>query len=179
MNNNLASQTFNVILFTTMLLLSGLLQAQSCAKETIKTAPGSRYVDNGDGTVSDLQVGLVWQKCSIGQSGADCSIGSAQAFKWDQAVLQADLINSSGGFAGHADWRLPKINELRSLVEGACWSPSINITFFPNTPDSDYWSSSTYSGFAKNSWYVSFNNGKSQFNHSNFENHVRLVRHAK
>jgi hypothetical protein len=162
-----------------MLFSSSLLYAQGCTDQSKKTAPDSRYVDNGDGTVTDLQVGLIWQKCSIGQSGDDCSKGTPSVFSWDQAVQQDDLINNSGGFAGHTDWRVPKIKELKSLVETGCWSPSINMTFFPNTPDADYWSSSTYTGFNNNSWYVSFNSGKSQYNHSKLKYSVRLVRTAE
>lgn len=179
MNNNSNFQIFNVLLFGAAALVSGLTHAQGCTHESSRTAPDSRYVDNGDGTVRDLQVGLVWQKCSVGQSGNDCSEGAARAFKWDEAIQQDQLVNDSGGFAGHTDWRVPKIKELRSLVEVGCWSPSINLTLFPNTPDVEYWTSSSYTGFTNNAWYISFNSGKSQYNHSKLKYFVRLVRTAE
>ena len=58
------------------------------------------YRDNGDGTVTDLNTGLMWQQ----DPGAKVT--------FDEAVAGAD------GFAlaGYTDWRLPTIKELYSLI---------------------------------------------------------------
>jgi hypothetical protein len=32
-----------------------------------------RYLDNGDGTITDTKTQLMWKKCSEGQSGDNCS----------------------------------------------------------------------------------------------------------
>lgn len=178
MNRKSNLQMFSALLLGLAVLVSGLVNAQGCKHVSARTAPDSRYIDNGDGTVRDLQVGLVWQKCSVGQSGEDCAKGTARTFKWDDAIQQGKRVNDSGGFAGHADWRVPKLKELKSLVEVGCWSPSINLTLFPNTPDAEYWTSSSYTGFNNNAWYVSFISGKSQYNHSKLKYSVRLVRTA-
>ena len=179
MKNNMVFQAVNLLVLSAALLFSSLSHAQGCAQGAIRVAPDSRYIDNGDGTITDPQVGLMWQQCSIGQSGEKCSVGTPVAFKWEEAIQQGDVVNNKGGLAGHTDWRVPKIKELRSLVESGCWSPSINIKHFPNTPEGEYWSSSSYTGFANNAWYTSFNSGNSQYNHRKMKYFIRLVRSAE
>ena len=58
------------------------------------------YKDNGDGTVSDLTTGLMWQK----------DPGEKKTFR--QAVAEAPKCK----LGGHDDWRLPTIKELYSLI---------------------------------------------------------------
>ncbi len=58
------------------------------------------YQDNGDGTVTDLNTGLMWQKIPGGKVA------------YDEAVAGADNF----GLAGYDDWRLPTIKELYSLI---------------------------------------------------------------
>lgn len=58
------------------------------------------YRDNGDGTVSDLNTGLMWQQ----------DPGDKVTFA--QAVAGADDF----ALAGYTDWRLPTIKELYSLI---------------------------------------------------------------
>ncbi|MFW6163421.1 MAG: DUF1566 domain-containing protein, partial [Planctomycetota bacterium] len=59
-----------------------------------------RYRDNGDGTVSDMVTGLMWQK----------DPGEKKTFR--QAVAGAQKCS----LGGHDDWRLPTIKELYSLI---------------------------------------------------------------
>ncbi len=58
------------------------------------------YTDHGDGTVTDLNTGLMWQQ----------SPGDKQSF--DDAVAGADSFE----LAGYDDWRLPTIKEMYSLI---------------------------------------------------------------
>lgn len=59
------------------------------------------YRDHGDGTVSDLNTGLMWVQARGTQ------------LAWAAAVANAS--NCSAG--GHADWRMPTMKELYSLVK--------------------------------------------------------------
>ncbi len=45
--------------------------------------------DNGDGTVTDDSTGLMWARCSNGQSGTNCAAGSATSMTWAQALTAA------------------------------------------------------------------------------------------
>ena len=64
------------------------------------------YADNGDGTVTDVVTGLMWQQ----SPGAKVTADAADA---DGLVL-----------AGHDDWRLPSVKELYSLVRFSGTDPS-------------------------------------------------------
>jgi len=142
-----------------------------CNSNILVTKPASNYVDHGDGTVTDKKTGLVWQKCTLGLTGTDCSGGAASTFTW-QGALDAANTNSDHGYS---DWRLPNKNELASLVEDACNAPAINSTVFPAT-SGNYWSSSPYANDDKSAWGVHFNNGLVSGEHKNNTYPVRLVR---
>jgi len=66
----------------------------------------NELIDNGDGTVTDLATGLVWQRAD---SGAGMS--------WEDALAYAEDLE----LAGFDDWRLPDAKELQSIVDyGRC-----------------------------------------------------------
>jgi hypothetical protein len=58
------------------------------------------YTDNGDGTVTDLNTGLMWQK------------DPGEKMTYEQAEAGAASLN----LGGYTDWRLPTIKELYSLI---------------------------------------------------------------
>jgi hypothetical protein len=88
------------------------------------------YRDNGDGTVSDLNTGLMWQQ------SPDFN-GDGQIDYGDKKTYQVAL-RDAGTFtlAGYDDWRLPTIKELYSLIDftGASGAgravPYIDTTYF-------------------------------------------------
>ena len=58
------------------------------------------YTENGDGTVTDNNTGLMWQQ------------DPGEKMTWEKAVAGAAGFN----LAGYNDWRLPTIKELYSLI---------------------------------------------------------------
>ena len=154
------NQTWTGLVILLLSLGSGTVQAQTCQPESIPAStPDSQLQDNGDGTVTDTKTGLIWKQCLEGQSGSDCASGGVEAFTWQLALQRAQTVNSSGGFAGFSDWRLPTIKELSSLVEHQCVDPAINLTRFPNASNDWLWSSSAVAGDAGGAWGVSFYDG--------------------
>lgn len=59
-------------------------------------------IDHGDGTVSDLATGLMWQKADDGNS-----------YDWEASLAYAE----QNTLAGYDDWRLPNAKELQSIVD--------------------------------------------------------------
>ena len=169
-------------LLTTLLTATPSL-AQKCYSNVTPTAPDSRYQDHGDGTITDLQTGLMWQQCSLGQSGSGCGEDPPTPYTWEEARQQGDEMNSRGGFAGHSDWRLPNMEELESLVEKACYAPAINIKLFPNAGlrhrFPGYWSSAPHADNSNNAWVVYFALGMTNDVPRKYGNAVRLVRNGQ
>lgn len=160
-----------------------------CNASMSLSKPNSIYQDHLNGTVTDTNTGLMWQKCSFGQSwnpGNDandpsddsCDSTGLQASSWHQALVVAQDANTGAEY-GFADWRVPNVKELTSLLEPACYSPAINSNVFPNTVSGYYFSSSPYAHNASKSWAVSFYSGSvfDMSEMSSFE--VRLVRTAQ
>jgi len=87
------------------------------------------YRDNGDGTVSDLNTGLMWQ-----QGFADSKL------TYSEALDYVDSMNAQR-FAGYSDWRLPTIKQLYSLIDYRGTDP---MSFYGDTAglvpflDTDY-----------------------------------------
>lgn len=122
------------------------------------TAP--QYQDNGDGTVTDLTTGLMWQK--MPDQDGDGDLDSDDKLSFDDAVAAAPLCQ----LAGYNDWRLPTIKELYSLMNFNGLDPSgepslppdivpfINTDYFDfvygdenageRLIDAQYWSSTEY-----------------------------------
>jgi hypothetical protein len=110
----------------------------------------NNFVDNGDGTISDLASGLMWMKQDAGK-GLD----------WENSLAYAEDLE----FAGYDDWKLPNIKELQSIVDYSGVYPAISPDFFESTDKDAYFWTSTSAYFAKVSpekqkkywaWYVAF-----------------------
>ena len=151
----------------------GISQAVQCQNNLPPSNPNAVYQDHGNGTVTDTRTGLMWQQCSEGQSWSPgtCS-GSASGFTWSQALARAEAAT----FAGHADWRVPNVKELSSLVEECRINPAINHALFPNTPSSYFWSASPNADTSSFAWGVYFLHGYAYYNPRSNDGHVRLVR---
>jgi hypothetical protein len=106
-----------------------------------------RFVDNGDGTVTDNCTGLMWQKDTADTNG----IGNT--LPWCDAIAYCDNLS----FAGHEDWRLPNVRELQSIVDYGRFNPSIGPVF--GAFSFSYWSSTSFASFPRAAWLVSFDGG--------------------
>jgi hypothetical protein len=97
------------------------------AKAAVKPAtPKEPLKDNGDGTVTDPNTGLMWKK-------KDAWLEKKRFFKWDEhKTYIAELVTKK--FAGFADWRLPTKEEAASLVDKTKGLVDKNGTVVPIDP---------------------------------------------
>jgi hypothetical protein len=93
--------------------------AKSVRVERLPPAPpqvamADRFVNNGDGTVTGRKTGLMWIKNGW-------RIEFLAAVSWDAAMKKC-----AGFRAGnHTDWRLPTVEEWRSLVDRSVSYPAL------------------------------------------------------
>ncbi|MBD3373042.1 MAG: DUF1566 domain-containing protein [Candidatus Coatesbacteria bacterium] len=104
----------------------------------------SDFVDNGDGTVTDLTSGLMWQRADDGST-----------YDWEEALAYAEGLE----LAGHDDWRLPDAKELQSLVDYSRNNPALDPIFQLSDDDAWCWSSTTHGDAYNNAVYISFGKG--------------------
>jgi hypothetical protein len=138
-----------------------------------------RFLCSNTGTATDRQNRLMWCRFALGQIWQDQSVsGDATLFTWADALTAAKAFNAQGGFAGHDDWRLPEISELKTLLErpqGEMKGPVFNHEAFIKSPFM-VWSSTPYAGYGGGAWFVNFSEGIAINESPNFHRAVRLVR---
>ena len=134
---------------------------QSCSNASVTATTPSMTI-NGD-EVTDPSTGLTWKRCSVGQTwtGSTCS-DNPSMLTWSAALKAA--------VAAGADWRLPNVKELRSLVEECKIGPAINSRLFPTSATAParlpYWTGSPantanlpYAAVGNDAWVVYFDDG--------------------
>ncbi len=126
------------------------------------------FVDNGNGTISDLATGLMWMTCDSGWF--DAGEAGNGTMNWEDALAWCERL----GFGGHTDWRLPSAKELQSIVDynrspDTTDSPAIDPIFqcteiknLGGIKDwAYYWAASPFR--IKSSVYVAFGRGMGMF----------------
>jgi hypothetical protein len=127
-----------------------------------------RFVDNGDGTVTDTLTDLVWLKDANCYSWLD----------WEAAISSVSLLSdgecdlSDGSIAG--EWRLASKEELQGIGTDppAWWHSSFPLDTwtkpsapFVNVQSNAYWSGTTYLSNPDGAWFVGIHDGITSISH--------------
>lgn len=155
-----------------------------------------RFIDNGNGTITDTTTMLVWEKKSDdggihdkndvsytwSASGSTLPNGTAFAF--------VDTLNA-GNFAGSRNWRLPTLDELETIVDTGGQRPGrpvvpeafdtncvpgCSITQCSCTEPINHWTSTPSVTNSQQAWHVLFNTGQSGTGFKTLGFRVRAVR---
>ncbi len=131
----------------------------SSSKASSKQGEIVRYTADDNDTVTDHKTGLVWQKADDGgyRDWADAN------------QYCEDLV-----LGGNADWRLPRMDELLTIVDYSRTRPAIDPLFVCRSYN--YWSGSTYADGADGAWGIYFGNGVAYWNYKTYSYYVRCAR---
>jgi hypothetical protein len=117
---------------------------------------GSRFLSNGDDTVTDQLTGLMWtKKPNMGRNANNANT----TVQWTDAFTSIDHLNdptnsnslplgcsTNSEVDCYTDWRLPNIKELQSLIDFGQMSPALPPgynTSFDDASMNYYWSSTS------------------------------------
>ena len=112
------------------------------------------YIDNGNGTVSDTMLNLIWQNNYSDNKGY-ANDGTIPNLDHSTAVEYCGDID----LAGLTDWRLPSMRELASLIDYsiALPGPFIDPVFITTKIDGGmYWTGTIYAPNTTQAWFVRF-----------------------
>jgi hypothetical protein len=115
--------------------------------------PNPRFTAGAAGAsncVTDRATGLMWLKKP-----------DATERPWAEAIAYCEGLNGDDGRGGYADWRLPNLRELESLVNLGEAKPSawLNSQGFAIVPTASCWSSTTFAASTGYAWHVPMADG--------------------
>jgi hypothetical protein len=183
-----------------------------------------RAVDHGDGTITDLTTGLMWEK-KIGGDGApdgsndhdadnrypwigrcqstttdctndgDCAVG-VPCVAGDQQGTRLTIFKwvtrlNTTPFSGYQDWRVPSLDELRSVrdlderptVDPGFHAPGCGTSCLDLadadcscTSEGPYWTATADESDASRAWRIDFDNGAVRLSNKVDDLRIRAVR---
>ena len=148
--------------------------AQQCDNSNPLARDSSRFDVNNNGTVTDIESGLTWQRCAVGQQWKnDSCVGDAKPLTWDEARALTNPKQDSKD--SQPTWRVPKLTEIAGIADIRCKSPRIDLSIFPDTLAKPYWTANNAPGGQAQAYTLSFGRQGVSRTPKSEKHYVRLV----
>ncbi len=147
-----------------------LLETGSASIIVSKPAPrviNDRFTDNGDGTVTDKEQKVTWVKDPTALKGFE------NTMTWEEAKDKCENLSFAGYNSG---WRMPTVEELRSIVDYTRHDPAWNTDVFAGKHNDWYWTKTECARNKDAAWCVGSRNGVVGSYCLSYRNYVRPVR---
>ena len=99
----------SVLIWILLGALPSLAEAPQNSPPEKIVSQDKRFVDNGDGTITDTKTHLMWMKQDSYQQ-------TGHWITWPKAFDYVKKVNEDG-FANHFDWQMPTLADLKTLFE--------------------------------------------------------------
>ena len=145
---------YRALLFLGLLVVGGFFHLGQVAATS--TSPVNGQFLARDHLIIDLQSGVEWMRCSVGQqwNGSNCT---GDIIRLSHADIAKAIILANEQLGGV--WRLPSRTELEGLVCAKCADVKINSKSFPQTAAEPYWTGEVNGFAARHFWSVNFMTG--------------------
>lgn len=140
-----------------------------CVFIILATAAKSQFFEQ-EHTIRDVRNGISWLRCSVGQTWnlhEQTCLGEIVKLNHQEISIAIEQATEQLG----GNWRLPTLEELKSLICETCEPPKIKQKYFPNVSPEAYWSGKKNFLNKKMYWTVNFMTGHS---YSRFFSYQRL-----
>ena len=142
--------------------------------------PGTLLLtDNGDGTVSDENTGLMWEVKGVSDGSADPGNPNDpdNTYSWNELSDFIILLNASN-HKGYSDWRIPTVKELETILDLSVAEPgpAMQSTLFPNCQSGSYWTSVPDVVNPAMVWSIDFSTSYDNITATSEKLYVRAVR---
>ena len=166
--------------------LAGTIQLPQTGQTRCYDYRGAVIPCSGTGQDGALKMGVAWPRTRFTVSG-NCVTDELTGLMWakngnltqgQRTWAQALEFATGLTLCGHADWRLPNVNELQSVMDRdrsnlASW---LNTQGFTNIKSGYYWSSTTQPSSAIRAWVANLWAGHLGANNKHRANYVWTVR---
>lgn len=147
-------------------------EATSTEGDSVVTT--GRFLDNGDGTVTDTITDLMWLK----------DVNCVASMEWQAALdmvknLNADPLSLNCKeltATGYDDWALPNRNELRSLISYSVDLPALATDFPTESIQPYYWTSTSVASHPKLAYDIYMGTGALSMSNKTAKRHMWPVR---
>ncbi|PNV74130.1 fimbrial protein FimH [Leptospira inadai serovar Lyme] len=142
----------------------------------IVSAPTARFTVNANdpSVINDGITKLYWQRCiypyAYSSTATPAGCQKKTAFPGGVTMSFGNASNYCSNYnSGSVTWRLPSIQELKSIVDRSQFAPALNSIFDPGQASSGngvpdfFWTTTKYAQNTGNIWTVNFYYGYSYF----------------
>lgn len=151
--------------------IKNLLESKAVAiTATPVTQPrviNNRFTDNGDGTVMDNELKVLWVKDPPALKGFE------KQLTWLEAKRACENLSFSGH---HSGWRMPSLKEEQSIRDYTRHDPAWNRDIFSGKDNDWYWTSMQCAWNKDAAWCVGSYGGDVSYDNKSSHNYVRPVR---
>ncbi len=154
------------VFITSLFAISFPLMAADCLTQHEMDNPDHLYGElnsDTDQIVEDLETGLIWTRCPLGQSvqsgicADDVTVNNT--YTWGEALDAAQAANNAT-YEGIDDWRLPNVKELQSIIAPTCKGQALNSFAFPTQQNTTLYSSTPDVTSANNVFIFKLSDGQ-------------------